>query len=172
MPRVIVLDPLSKEGLDLLQSAGNIEVDVRTGLKGKELHDALLEYDGAICRSGVKITAEALEGNRRLRAIARAGVGVDNIDIDAATRQGIVVMNTPGGNTITTAEHAISMMLAMARNIPWPCRGTFFRPTRASSKDAGTASSSPARNWPARLWASSAWGGSGRRWPSGPRPWK
>lgn len=117
MPRVIVLDPLSKEGLDLLQSAGNIEVDVRTGLKGKELHDALLEYDGAICRSGVKITAEALEGNRRLRAIARAGVGVDNIDIEAATRQGIVVMNTPGGNTISTAEHTIALMLALSRNI-------------------------------------------------------
>lgn len=117
MPRVIVLDPLSKEGLDLLQSAGNIEVDVRTGLKGKELHDALLEYDGAICRSGVKITAEALEGNCRLRAIARAGVGVDNIDIDAATRNGIVVMNTPGGNTISTAEHTIALMLALSRNI-------------------------------------------------------
>jgi len=117
MPRVIVLDPLSKEGLDLLQSAGNIEVDVRTGLKGKELHDALREYDGAICRSGVKITAEALEGNRRLRAIARAGVGVDNIDIEAATRHGIVVMNTPGGNTISTAEHTIALMLALSRNI-------------------------------------------------------
>lgn len=117
MPRVIVLDPLSKEGLDLLRSAGNIEVDVRTGLKGKELHDALLEYDGAICRSGVKITAEALEGNRRLRAIARAGVGVDNIDTEAATRQGIVVMNTPGGNTISTAEHTIALMLALSRNI-------------------------------------------------------
>lgn len=117
MPRVIVLDPLSKEGLDLLQSTGNIEVDVRTGLKGKELHDALLEYDGAICRSGVKITAEVLEGNRRLRVIARAGVGVDNIDIDAATRLGIVVMNTPGGNTISTAEHTIALMLALSRNI-------------------------------------------------------
>ena len=90
MPRVIVLDPLSKEGLDLLQSAGNIEVEVKTGLKGKDLHDALLEADGAICRSGVKITAEALEGNRRLKAIARAGVGVDNIDTKAATRLGIL----------------------------------------------------------------------------------
>ncbi len=117
MPRVIVLDPLSKEGLDLLQSAGNIEVEVRTGLKGKDLHDALLEFDGAICRSGVKINAAALEGNRRLRAIARAGVGVDNIDTEAATRLGIVVMNTPGGNTISTAEHAVALMLALSRNI-------------------------------------------------------
>jgi len=117
MPRVIVLDPLSREGLDLLRSAGNIDVEVRTGLKGKELHDALLDFDGAICRSGVKITAEALEGNRRLKAIARAGVGVDNIDTDAATRLGIVVMNTPGGNTISTAEHAIALMLALSRNV-------------------------------------------------------
>jgi len=117
MPRVIVLDPLPKEGLDLLRSAGNIDVEVRTGLKGKELHDALLEFDGAICRSGVKITAEALGANRRLKAIARAGVGVDNIDLEAVTRLGIVVMNTPGGNTISTAEHTIALMLALSRNI-------------------------------------------------------
>ncbi|MGQ9575213.1 MAG: phosphoglycerate dehydrogenase [Thermoguttaceae bacterium] len=117
MPRVIVLDPLSEEGVNLLRSAGNIELEVRTGLKGIQLRDALREFDGAICRSGVKITAEALEGNRRLKAIARAGVGVDNIDIAAATRQGIVVMNTPGGNTISTAEHTIALMLALSRNI-------------------------------------------------------
>jgi D-3-phosphoglycerate dehydrogenase len=92
-------------------------VEVRTGLKGKDLHDALLEADGAICRSGVKITAEALEGNRRLKAIARAGVGVDNIDTAAATRLGIVVMNTPGGNTISTAEHTMALMLALSRNV-------------------------------------------------------
>lgn len=117
MPRIIVLDPLSKEGLDLLQSAGNIEVEVKTGLKGKELHDALLEADGAICRSGVKVTAEALEGNRRLKAIARAGVGVDNIDTKAATRLGIVVMNTPGGNTVSTAEQTITLMLGLSRYV-------------------------------------------------------
>ena len=117
MPKIIVLDPLSDDGLNLLQSAGNIEVEVRTGLKGEDLRKALLEFDGAICRSGVKITAAALEGNRRLRAIARAGVGVDNIDTAAATRQGIVVMNTPGGNTISTAEHTIALMLALSRNV-------------------------------------------------------
>ena len=117
MPRIIVLDPLSKDGLALLESAGNIECEVRTGLKGEALHDALLEFDGAICRSGVKITREAMEGNHRLKAIARAGVGVDNIDCEAATRQGIVVMNTPGGNTVSTAEQTITLMLALARNI-------------------------------------------------------
>lgn len=117
MPRVIVLDELSAEGLNLLESAGTMEVEVRTGLKGQSLHDALLQADGAICRSQVKITAEALEGNRRLKAIARAGVGVDNIDTAAATRQGIVVMNTPGGNTLSTAEQTIALMLGLARNI-------------------------------------------------------
>jgi D-3-phosphoglycerate dehydrogenase len=117
MPRVIVLDNLSEDGLALLGSAGNIEYEVRTGLAGEELKKALAQADGAICRSGVKITAEALEGNRRLRAIARAGVGTDNIDKPAATRLGIVVMNTPGGNTISTAEHTIALMLGLSRNI-------------------------------------------------------
>ena len=81
------------------------------------MRDALNKFDAAICRSGVKITAEALEGNKRLRAIARAGVGTDNIDKVAATRTGIVVMNTPTGNTLSTAEHAFSLMLSLSRNI-------------------------------------------------------
>ena len=117
MSKIVVLDPLSQDGLDLLESAGSIEYEVHTGLAGQELRDTLLQFDGVICRSGVKITAEALEGNHRLRAIARAGVGTDNIDLEAATRHGIVVMNTPGGNTLSTAEHAIALMLALSRNI-------------------------------------------------------
>jgi len=117
MPRVIVLDPLSQEGLDLFAAAPGIEYEIRTGLKGEELRTSLAEFDGAIVRSGVKITAEALEGNRRLKAIVRAGVGTDNIDGRAATRLGIVVMNTPTGNTLSTAEHAIALMMAMARNV-------------------------------------------------------
>ena len=117
MPKVIVLDKLAQEGLDLLEAAPGIEFEVRTGLKGDDLRQALAEFDGAICRSGVKITAEALEGNHRLKAIVRAGVGTDNIDSKAATRLGIVVMNTPAGNTLSTAEHTIAMMLALSRNI-------------------------------------------------------
>ena len=117
MPKIIVLDTLSDDGIDLLESAGNLEYEVRTGLKGEELRQALTEYDGAICRSGVKLTADVLEGNTRLKAIVRAGVGTDNIDKEAATRQGIVVMNTPGGNTISTAEHAITLMMALSRNV-------------------------------------------------------
>lgn len=117
MPKVIVLDTIAPEGLAMLADAPGIEYEVRTGLKGDALRSALAEFDGAICRSGVKITAEALAGNHRLKAIVRAGVGTDNIDSRAATRLGIVVMNTPAGNTISTAEHTVAMMLALSRNI-------------------------------------------------------
>lgn len=117
MPRVIVLDNIAQEGLDLLDAAEGITYDVKTGLKGDELREALNQYEGAILRSGAKITAESLEGNHTMRAIVRAGVGTDNIDKPAATRCGIVVMNTPTGNTISTAEHAFSLMLGLSRNI-------------------------------------------------------
>src|SRR5580692_508173 len=117
MPRVIVLDTLAQEGLDILAKAPGIEYEVRTGLSGDALREALNQFEGAILRSGVKITAESLQGNRRLRAIVRAGVGTDNIDKTAATRLGIVVMNTPAGNTLSTAEHSLAMMLALSRNI-------------------------------------------------------
>ena len=80
MPRIIVLDNLSQDGLDLLESAGNIEYEVHTGLKGQQLREALSKFDGAICRSGVKITADVLQGNRRLKAIARAGAHRDRVD--------------------------------------------------------------------------------------------
>src|SRR5919106_3794578 len=117
MPRIIVLDSLAQEGLEMLAAAPGIEYEVRTGLKGDALRSALAEFDGAICRSGVKITADALKGNHRLKAIVRAGVGTDNIDKEAATRAGIVVRNTPGGNTLSTAELTIALMLALSRNI-------------------------------------------------------
>jgi D-3-phosphoglycerate dehydrogenase len=117
MHRIIVLDKLSDEGLELLKQAPKISFEVRTGLKGEDLRRALAEFDGAICRSGVKITGESLEGNRRLKAIVRAGVGTDNIDKNVATRLGILVMNTPTGNTLSTAEHAFALMLALSRNL-------------------------------------------------------
>ncbi|HIM29636.1 MAG TPA: phosphoglycerate dehydrogenase [Planctomycetes bacterium] len=117
MPRVLVLDTISEIGLQMLRDAPDIEFDVQTGLKGDELRQALLRYEGALCRSGVKITADVLEGNRTLKAIVRAGVGTDNIDKAAATRAGIVVMNTPTGNTLSTAEHAFTLILALSRNI-------------------------------------------------------
>jgi len=117
MHKVIVLDDMAQEGLDLLAAAAGFEYEVRTGLKGDALRAALNEFDGAICRSGVKLTPAVLEGNRQLKAVVRAGVGTDNIDKPAATRAGVVVMNTPAGNTLSTAEHAITLMLAMSRNV-------------------------------------------------------
>ncbi len=116
MARVLVADKLEEQGLELLRQAG-IELDLRHGLTGNELQDAVRAADGVIVRSATRITAELLESPGKLRAIVRAGVGVDNIDVAAATRKGIVVMNTPGGNTVSTAEHTISLLLALARHI-------------------------------------------------------
>ena len=119
MPSIIVLDTLSPDGLALLDASAEsgISYEVMTGLSGDALRDALACHDGAICRSGVKINAAALAGNHRVKAIVRAGVGTDNIDKESATRQGIVVMNTPAGNTVSTAEHAFALLLALSRNI-------------------------------------------------------
>ena len=115
--RIGVLDPIAAEGIDLLKADSSFEFEERIGLKGADLRQALTEFDGIIIRSGVKITAESLEGNKRLKAIVRAGVGTDNIDKEAATRLGIVVMNTPAGNTLSTAEHAFALMLGLSRSI-------------------------------------------------------
>lgn len=117
MPRVLICDKLESAGIDLLKGAG-LEVDNRPGLTGSALADALHAADAAIVRSGTRITGELLESPGKLRAVARAGVGVDNIDVPAATRKGVVVMNTPGGNTVSAAEHTIALLLSMARHIP------------------------------------------------------
>jgi D-3-phosphoglycerate dehydrogenase len=117
MPRVLICDKLESSGLDLLKQAG-LEVDNRPGLKGDDLKAALRGADGCIVRSGTRLTADLLDEPGQLRAVARAGVGVDNIDVAAATRRGIVVMNTPGGNTLSTAEHAVTLLTSLARHIP------------------------------------------------------
>lgn len=117
MPKIIVLDNIAQEGLSLLEQSDNIEYVVQTGLKDEELKTALREADGAICRSGVTLSEDVLADNTRLKVIVRAGVGTDNIDKPAATRQGIIVMNTPTGNTFSTAEHAMTLMLALSRNV-------------------------------------------------------
>jgi D-3-phosphoglycerate dehydrogenase / 2-oxoglutarate reductase len=119
MPRIVVLDTLSPDGLKLLEEARSkgIDFEVRTGLKGDALRETLANFEGAICRSGVKLTADVLAGNHKLKAIVRAGVGTDNIDKEAATRLGIVVMNTPAGNTLSTAEHTWALILALSRNV-------------------------------------------------------
>src|SRR5437762_10098860 len=115
--RVLISDKLESGGLELLRQAG-IELDERSGLTGPALQEALQAADGVIVRSGTRLTAELLENPGRLKAVVRAGVGVDNIDVAAATRRGIVVMNTPGGNTVSAAEHTITLLMALARHIP------------------------------------------------------
>jgi len=115
--RILVADPLADAGLDVLRHQDGIELDLRNGLEGESLREALSRADGVIVRSGTELTAEALEDQQRLRAIVRAGVGTDNIDLEAATRAGVVVMNTPAGNTTSTAEHSIAMLMALTRNI-------------------------------------------------------
>jgi D-3-phosphoglycerate dehydrogenase len=114
-----VTDKLAEEGLVRLQQEPGFEIAVDTKLADDppRLRQALAEADGIIVRSGTQLTAEVLEGQSRLKVIVRAGVGVDNIDVAAATRRGIVVMNTPGGNTISTAEHTLALLLALARNV-------------------------------------------------------
>ena len=160
MPRVIVLDTLAPEGLELLAAAPGIEYEVRTGLKGDALREALAQFDGAICRSGVKITAEALEGNRRLKAIVRAGVGTDNIDKDAATRLGHRRDEHAGRQH---AQHGRAHDRADAGAVA-EYRPGLPEPARRAS---GIATSTWARRSPARRWASSAWGASAWPWPSG-----
>jgi D-3-phosphoglycerate dehydrogenase len=114
--RVLVSDPLAQDGLDILSQA--MEVDVNTGLSEDELVDIIGDYDALVVRSGTKVTARIIEAGKRLQVVGRAGVGVDNIDVDAATRCGILVVNAPDGNTIAAAEHTIALMFALARNVP------------------------------------------------------
>jgi len=118
MAKLLVADKLDQSVLQELQASEKLEIDVKIGLSEDELSKVVGQYDGMIIRSGVKVTAKVLENPGNLRAIARAGVGVDNVDLQAATKAGVLVMNTPDANTISTAEHAFGMMLAGARYIP------------------------------------------------------
>jgi D-3-phosphoglycerate dehydrogenase len=115
--KVLVSDNISSKGVDILKKAG-LEVDVKTGMKPDELRSCIGEYSGLIIRSATKVTADIIEAATNLKVIGRAGSGLDNVDKAAASKKGIVVMNTPGGNTVTTAEHTIAMLFAVARMIP------------------------------------------------------
>lgn len=117
-PKVLVADPISDRGIKELSATGDLEVTVQTGLKEEELVEIIADYAALVVRSETKANARVIGAAANLRVIGRAGVGVDNVDVEAATRRGIIVMNTPGGNTISTAEHAFSLMVSAARNIP------------------------------------------------------
>jgi D-3-phosphoglycerate dehydrogenase len=114
--KVLIADELSEEGIKILQP--HAEVDVKTGLKPEELIAIIGDYDALLVRSQTKVTADVIKAGKKLQVIARAGVGVDNVDVDEATQHGIIVVNAPTGNTISAAEHTIALMLALARNIP------------------------------------------------------
>jgi D-3-phosphoglycerate dehydrogenase len=115
--KVLVSDNISDKGVKILEKAG-LEVDVKTGRTPEELKKDIGKYDALIIRSATKVTADIISAAKKLRVVGRAGSGLDNVDKLAATKQGIVVMNTPGGNTITTAEHTVALLLSMARKIP------------------------------------------------------
>jgi D-3-phosphoglycerate dehydrogenase len=116
MAKILVSDPIDQVGIDILKQVA--QVDIKTGLPEAELVNIIPEYDAMMLRSGTKVTKAIIEAGTQLKIIGRAGVGVDNIDVPAATRQGIVVVNSPEGNTIAAAEHALAMMMALARHIP------------------------------------------------------
>jgi D-3-phosphoglycerate dehydrogenase len=116
MPKVLVSDPIDQAGIDILSQVA--QVDIQTGLPSAELVRIIPEYDALMIRSGTRVTEEIIEAGTQLKIIGRAGVGVDNVDVPAATRKGIVVVNSPEGNTIAAAEHALAMMLSLSRYIP------------------------------------------------------
>src|SRR5579871_5237479 len=113
---ILITDPIAQDVIDVL--AAHTDVDVRLGLSRDELMRILGDYDGLVVRSETKVTADVISAGSRLQVIGRAGVGVDNIDVDAATEHGIVVVNAPAGNTIAVAEHTLGLIIAAARNIP------------------------------------------------------
>ncbi|MDZ4164310.1 MAG: phosphoglycerate dehydrogenase [Smithellaceae bacterium] len=118
LKRILVSDSIAPEGIEILEKIPGFGVDVRTKLSPQELLEVIGDYDALVIRSATKVTREVIARAQRLSIIGRAGTGLDNVDMEAASIRGIVVMNTPGGNTITTAEHAIAMMVSLARRIP------------------------------------------------------
>ena len=117
MFNVLISDKLGDDGVAVFTEADDVSVDVRTGLSESELVEAIVGYDALVIRSGTQVTAPVLQAGQRLQVIGRAGVGTDNVDVDEATRQGVIVMNTPDANTTATAEHTFALIMASARNI-------------------------------------------------------
>jgi len=116
--KILVADPISESGLGVFQTNGHFKIDARSKLDPEQLKKAVSDADAVIVRSETKITADILASGKKIKIVGRAGVGVDNIDVAAASRQGVLVVNVPGGNTISAAEHTLALLLALARNIP------------------------------------------------------
>ena len=121
MYKILITDKLAQEGIDLINSLKDFEAVVRIGVSEEELAAMIGDYDGLIIRSGTKVTEKVLEKPGKLKGVARAGVGIDNVDVPVATRKGILVMNTPGGNTLSAAEHTLALMLSLSRNVVPAC---------------------------------------------------
>src|ERR1700719_3840412 len=117
-PKVLVADAISQRGMDELARDGGLDVSVQTKLSPAKLIEIITEFAALIVRSETKVTGEILNAAKELRVVGRAGVGVDNVDVETATRRGVIVLNAPGGNTVSTAEHAFSLLLCVARKIP------------------------------------------------------
>jgi D-3-phosphoglycerate dehydrogenase len=118
MAKVLVTDSLAEQGLAILEQSPGLDVEARPGLAPEELLEAIRDAEALVIRSGTKVTADVIAAGEKLRVIGRAGIGIDNVDVAAATARGIVVMNTPEGNNVTTAEHAIALLISLARHIP------------------------------------------------------
>jgi len=117
-PKVLIADAISQRGVDELSRDGALDVIVQTGLSEAQLVDLVPQFSALVVRSQTRVTADVLKAGTKLRAVGRAGVGVDNVDVETATRRGVIVLNAPGGNTVSTAEHAFSLLLSVARKIP------------------------------------------------------
>ena len=116
MTKVLITDPIDNAGIEILSQVA--QVDQKIGISESELVKIIQDYDALMIRSGTQVTGDIIDSSNKLRIIGRAGVGVDNVDVKSATQKGVLVVNSPGGNTIAAAEHAIAMMLALSRNIP------------------------------------------------------
>src|SRR6201981_3304173 len=118
LPKVLIADAISQRGVDELARDGGLDVSVQTKLSPVKLIEIIPEFAALIVRSETKVTEEVLNAAKKMRVVGRAGVGVDNVDVETATRRGVLVLNAPGGNTVSTAEHAFSLLLCVARKIP------------------------------------------------------
>ena len=119
MTRILISDAYAQEGLELLENAGDVELVNQPGMSAEELLQMIDSFDGLGVRSATKVTPEVVAASKgRLKVVVRAGVGVDNIDLDAAAQAGVAVMNTPFGNTVSAAEHAVALLMSVSRNIP------------------------------------------------------
>ncbi len=162
--RILVADKLAQEGLDFLKQQ-KADFDAKVGLKEEELAAIVGEYDALIVRSGAKVTARVLEKPGKLKAIARAGVGVDNIDLEAATSKGILVLNTAEASTLSTAEHALALLLSLARKIPQANNSL-----KTGCSTGKSAASTRAPSLPGKRWA--LWGLAGSGAPLPPALWR